>query len=126
MLQPHFQVNKFYVIECFDVIFFLHFFILATPFFDFIPIVEPLVFTKGQGRGSSSCTEITIVSDIYLEMEEVFEVLLILNTEDLFTAIIPAGKDRALVTISDSKEERNSMYVAMSVIQNKYFPYGYS
>ena len=93
------------------VSFFLHFFILATPVLDFIPIAEPLVFTNGQGRGDSSCTEITIVSDFFLETEEVFEVMLIPNPEDLLAAIIQAGKDRALVTISDSEEERNSTYV---------------
>lgn len=85
-------------------------FLLATPVLDFIPIAEQLVFTDGQDRGDSVCTDITIISDFFVETQEVFEVVLLPNPEDLFAAIIQAGKDRALVTISD-REDNESMCI---------------
>ena len=59
------------------------------------------------------CTDIEIISDIFVETEEVFEVMLIPNPADLFAAIIQAGRDRALVRISDGENYR-SMYVCSS------------
>ena len=81
----------------------------ATPVLDFIPVAEMIVFTDGQSRGDSVSTDITIIPDFFVEMEEVFEVMLLPNPEDLLAAIIQAGKDRAIVTISDGENDR-SMY----------------
>ena len=91
----------------------LHYFSLyvhvATPVLDFIPVTERLVFTDGQSRGDSVCAEITIIPDFFVEMDEVFEVMLFPNPEDLLAAIIQAGKDRALVTISDGENDRSML-----------------
>ena len=83
----------------------------ATPVLDFIPIAEQLVFTDGQTRGSSVCVDITIISDFFVETEEVFEVMLVPNPEDLFAAIIQAGKERAVVRISDGENERSMLFI---------------
>lgn len=80
----------------------------ATPGHDFIPIVEKLTFTKGQSQGDSVCTNITIISDTFVERQETFEVLL--DTEDRFAVVIQPEKDRGTVTISDG-EEYNSKAV---------------
>ena len=82
---------------------------VATPLLDFVPIAEQLVFTDGQGRGDSVCTEITIVSDFFVETQEVFEVMLLPNPEDLFAAIIQAGKDRAFIRISDGEDDESTV-----------------
>ena len=74
---------------------------------DFIPVGERLVFTDGQSRGDSVCADIIIIPDFFVETEEVFEVLLLPNPEDLLAAIIQAGKDRAIVTISDGENDRS-------------------
>ena len=74
---------------------------------DFTPVAEMIVFTDGQSRGDSVCTEITIIPDFFVETEEVFEVTLLPNPEDLLAAIIQAGKDRAFVTISDGENDRS-------------------
>lgn len=88
---------------------------IATPVLDFIPVVgERLVFTDGQSRGDSVCADIIIIPDFFVETEEVFEVMLLPNPEDLLAAIIQAGKDRALVTISDGENDR-SMYTNFAV-----------
>ena len=79
----------------------------ATPVLDFTPVAEMIVFTDGQSRGDSVCTEITIIPDFFVETEEVFEVTLLPNPEDLLAAIIQAGKDRAFVTISDGENDRS-------------------
>ena len=92
----------------------LHFSV-ATPYLDFVPILEQLVFTEGQDRGDSVCTAITIVSDFFVEIQEVFEVMLLPNPEDLFAAIIQAGKDRALITLSD-REDEESMFLMLHTI----------
>ena len=54
------------------------------------------------------------MSDFFIETEETFEVLLLPNPEDLLAAMIQPGKDRAIITISDSQEE-NSKYIMYSI-----------
>ena len=83
----------------------------ATPFLDFIPIAETLTFTEGQSMGDSVCTQLTILSDFFVETDETFEVLLLPDLENLLTANIQPGMDRAIVTILDSQED-NSMCIS--------------
>ena len=85
----------------------------ATPVLDFIPVAERVVFTDGQSRGDSVCTDITIIPDFFVESEEVFEVTLLPNPEDILAAIIQAGKDRALVTISDGQNDRSMILLCL-------------
>ena len=83
--------------------------VCATPVLDFIPIAEKLTFAEGLSQGDSVCAEITIVSDVFVETQETFEVQLLPDPDDLFAAIIQTGKDRGTVTISDG-EENNSEF----------------
>ncbi len=81
---------------------------LATPTLDFIPLIEEkLTFTDGQFQGDSVCAEIMIVSDVFVETKETFEVLLIPDQDDLFAAFIQTGKDKGTVIISDGEENRS-------------------
>ena len=69
--------------------------------------------------GDSVCAEIMIVSDIFVEAEETFEVLLLPDPEDLFSAVIIPGMDRATVTIMDG-EEYNSEFIKLAVLKKLY------
>lgn len=48
-----------------------------------------------------------IIQDIFVEMKETFEVMLLPNPNNLLGAIIQPGKDRAVVTISDGQLNRS-------------------
>lgn len=73
---------------------------------DFVPIHELLNFTEGQSRGNSSCADVVIIPDVYVEEVEFFEVMLLPNPEDRQATIIMADSDRALVAISDGENYR--------------------
>ena len=92
---------------CFNFLLFI-----ATPITDFLPIDEMLVFMNGQGQGDSVCTDIVIISDSFVEVIEVFEVMLFPYPMDRLVAFIQAGKDRALVRISDRQDQ--GMFVAVN------------
>ena len=81
--------------------------IVATPFLDFVPITEELVFTKGQSMGDSSCTDVIILYDTFVETQETFEVILLPNPNNIFGAFIQPGKDRSLILISDGEDFRS-------------------
>lgn len=81
--------------------------IAATPYLDFVPITEELVFTEGQSMGDSSCTDIIILYDTFVETQETFEVILLPNPNNIFRAFIQPGKDRALILISDGEDYRS-------------------
>ena len=76
---------------------------------DFIPVADDLTFMRGQEVGDSSCIDIRIIQDVFVEPQEMFEVMLLPNPNDLFGAIIRPSKARAIVTISDGVMDR-SMY----------------
>ena len=84
---------------------------IATPILDFIPIAEELTFTEGQSVGGSACADITIIRDIFVEMQETFEVMLLPDPNNLLGALINPGKAKAIVTISDGQMDRSMNYV---------------
>ena len=84
--------------------------VTATPVLDFIPIAEELMFTEGQSVGDSACTEIMIIQDIFVEMQETFEVMLLPDPNNLLGAIIQPSKAKAIVTISDGEMDRSKMH----------------
>ena len=61
------------------------------------------------------CADIMIIQDIFVEMMEVFEVTLLPNPQDLFSAIVMAGRDRALVTISDGENDRGTQIMLLYI-----------
>lgn len=84
-----------------------------------MPILETLTFTHGQHRGDSVCVGIEIIPDIFVEADEVFEVMLLSNS---LVAVIQSGKDRAAVTIVDGGEGKS-----MDALYYRYTqPIGYS
>ena len=86
------------------IFFFLY---VATPVLDFIPIAEDLTFTEGQSVGGSACADITIIQDIFVEMQETFEVMLLPDPNNLLGALINPSKAKAIVTISDGQMDRS-------------------
>ena len=84
---------------------------VATPILDFIPIAEELTFTEGQSAGGSACADIVIIQDIFVEMQETFEVMLLPDPNNLLGALINPGKAKAIVTISDGQMDRSMNYV---------------
>ena len=82
---------------------------VATPVLDFIPIAEDLTFTEGQSVGGSACADITIIQDVFVEMQETFEVMLLPDLNNLLGAIINPSKAKAIVTISDGQMDRSKI-----------------
>ena len=80
---------------------------VATPILDFIPILEEVMFTEGQSVGGSACADITIIQDIFVEMQETFEVMLLPDPNNFFGALINPGTAKAIVTISDGQMDRS-------------------
>ena len=81
--------------------------ITATPVLDFTPLIaEELKFTEHQSMGDSTCTNVTIVQDIFVETMETFEVQLLPNHNDPLGAIIQQNKSKAIVIISDGEMDR--------------------
>jgi hypothetical protein len=80
---------------------------VATPILDFIPIAEEVMFTEGQSVGGSACADITIIQDIFVEMQETFEVMLLPDPNNFFGALINPSKAKAIVTISDGQMDRS-------------------
>lgn len=74
---------------------------------DFIPVADELPFTEGQQVGDSSCIDIMIIQDVFVEPNEMFEVMLLPNPSDLFGAIIQPSNSKAIVTISDGQMDRS-------------------
>ena len=91
-----------------DIIIMVQFlFCVATPILDFIPIAEEVMFTEGQSVGGSACADITIIQDIFVEMKETFEVMLLPDPNNFFGALINPSKAKAIVTISDGQMDRS-------------------
>ena len=82
---------------------------------DFITVADELTFMRGQKVGSSSCIDIRIIQDIFVEPQETFEVMLLPNPNDLFGAIIQPSKAKAIVTISDGQMDRSMCTYAIPV-----------
>ena len=60
--------------------------------------------------GDSVCAIVTIVSDIFVETEETFEVSLLPDPEDMFTAVITPGMGMATIIITDGEENSSKLY----------------
>ena len=79
-------------------------------------MAEELTFTEGQSMGDSACINIMIIQDIFIEMKEIFEVMLLPNPSNLLGAFIQPGKDRATVIISDGEDNRSMCYGVLCCI----------
>ena len=62
--------------------------------------------------GDSSCIDIIIVQDTFVETKETFEVVLLPNPNNILGAFIQPDKDRALVIITDGGDY-NSMTIVL-------------
>ena len=61
--------------------------------------------------GDSSCTDIIVVNDTFVEAKETFEVVLLPNPNNAFGAFIQPGNDRALIIISDGESFNSTCYL---------------
>ena len=75
---------------------------------DFVPVAEELTFTEGQSQGASVCADIMIIQDVFVEPDEIFEVMLLPDTNNIFGAILNPNKMKGIVTISDGEMNRST------------------